>query len=353
MNCKPDDEQDRDLSIAKRQSEDDEDSSVAMDSSSVAMVEELLSSEYDTEEGGNLPAEHAPHPAPHPASHPAEQDLHPAPQPAKQDPHPAPQPAKRWNDYPLKDITIPHEHDVLFGRGGHTNKHEGNKQYRKMAEDYKEEYIGLIKMDKTKLAEYIVDAWRDQDPPGRFLKKDETGRIRKKDKTVKWYDVGDKKAREKTSQLLREKKPTKGKRYDVGDKKTRKKTSQALHVKVPKRDEFGDLDEFDGVLLTPCCDDSSNNNDDRPIGPLQITRQIISDWTLDAFDFISPRVQFCFEYHAPSLFVYHTYNAPKPVCPSPNTQGLDGQDEAHPNTPGLDGQDEVHLPVRTVCCVIL
>jgi hypothetical protein len=118
MNCKPDDEQDRDLSIAKRQSEDDEDSSVAMDSSSVAMVEELLSSEYDTEEGGNLPAEHAPHSAPHPASHPAKQDLHLAPQPAEQDPHPAPQPAKRWKKYPLKDITEPHEHDVLCGRGG-------------------------------------------------------------------------------------------------------------------------------------------------------------------------------------------------------------------------------------------
>ncbi len=100
MKCKPD------VSIdqvkAKRQSEDDEDSYVAMDSS-VVMVEEMLSSEYDTEEDGNLPAEHAPHPAP---------------QPAEQDPHPAPQSAKRWNDYPLKDITEPHEHDVLCGRGG-------------------------------------------------------------------------------------------------------------------------------------------------------------------------------------------------------------------------------------------
>jgi hypothetical protein len=88
-----------------------------------------------------------------------------------------------------------------------------------MVEGFKKEYIGLIKMDKTKLAEYIVDAWRKQDPPGRFLKKDEAG---------KWYEVGDDIARGKTSQALREKKPTKGKRYDVGDKK-------ALE---PKQDEF-------------------------------------------------------------------------------------------------------------------
>ncbi|GAX29381.1 hypothetical protein FisN_16Hu179 [Fistulifera solaris] len=213
MKCKPDDEQGKDLSIdqvnAKRQSEDDEDSSVAM-------VEEMLSSEYDTEEGGNLPAEHAPHPAPHTASHPAEQDL-----------HPAPQPAKRWKKYPLKDITEPHEHDVLCGRGGHTNKHEGNKKYRKMVEGYKEKYIGLKKKKKTALAKEIVYAWKHQDPPGRFLKQDETG---------KWFEVVDKIARGKTSQALREKKPTKGK---------------ALREKEPKQDEFGDIDVFDEVQLTP------------------------------------------------------------------------------------------------------
>ncbi|GAX25189.1 hypothetical protein FisN_16Hu027 [Fistulifera solaris] len=225
MKCKPD------VSIdqvkAKRQSEDDEDSYVAMDSS-VVMVEEMLSSEYDTEEDGNLPAEHAPHPAP---------------QPAEQDPHPAPQSAKRWNDYPLKDITEPHEHDVLCGRGGHSNNHKGNKNFREMVEGFKKEYIGLIKMDKTKLAEYIVDAWRDQDPPGRFLKKDEAG---------KWYEVGDDIARGKTSQALREKKPTKGKRFDVGDKK-------ALE---PKQDEFGEFEKSDEAQFTPFGEEANSLNDE-------------------------------------------------------------------------------------------
>jgi hypothetical protein len=83
-----------------------------------------------------------------------------------------------------------------------------------MVEGYKEKYIGLKKKKKTALAKEIVDAWKHQDPPGRFLKQDETG---------KWYEVVDNIARGKTSQAFREKKPTKGK---------------ALHVKVPKRDEF-------------------------------------------------------------------------------------------------------------------
>ena len=45
----------------------------------------------------------------------------------------------------------------------------------------------------------IIREWRGQDPPGRFLKLD--------DESGLWHDVGDKKAREKTSQALREKAP--------------------------------------------------------------------------------------------------------------------------------------------------
>lgn len=47
------------------------------------------------------------------------------------------------------------------------------------------------------MARVIVRAIRNGDPPGRFLRKDET--------TGKWVDIGDKKAAEKTSQALREK----------------------------------------------------------------------------------------------------------------------------------------------------
>jgi hypothetical protein len=82
---------------------------------------------------------------------------------------------------------------------GGTNHHKGNKLYRKMVEDRKIDYINSKRLDKPLVALSVIQFWRGQDPPGRFLKLDE--------KTKKWNDVGDKKAREKTSQALREKAP--------------------------------------------------------------------------------------------------------------------------------------------------
>jgi hypothetical protein len=70
---------------------------------------------------------------------------------------------------------------------GGTNHHPGNKQYRKMVEDRKMEYVDAKRLDKPLVALDIIKIWRAQDPPGRFLKLDE--------KTNLWSDVGDKKAR--------------------------------------------------------------------------------------------------------------------------------------------------------------
>ena len=103
------------------------------------------------------------------------------------------------NSWPMKNIAEPHDHDVLYGRGGGTNHHPGNKRYRKMVEDRKIDYVNSKRLDKPLVALGIIQEWREQDPPGRFLKLDE--------KTGLWNDVGDKKAREKTSQALREKAP--------------------------------------------------------------------------------------------------------------------------------------------------
>ena len=52
------------------------------------------------------------------------------------------------------------------------------------------------KKQKMKISRSIVEAVRSLDPPGRFLEKDQV--------TAKWYDIGDKKAVEKTSQALRD-----------------------------------------------------------------------------------------------------------------------------------------------------
>jgi hypothetical protein len=106
---------------------------------------------------------------------------------------------KEYKDWPLKEIKEPHENDVMYGRGGGTNHHTGNKRYRKLVEDRKLDYVNSKRLDKPLVALDIIRTWRGQVPPGRFLKMDE--------KTGLWLDVGDKKAREKTSQALREKAP--------------------------------------------------------------------------------------------------------------------------------------------------
>lgn len=100
-------------------------------------------------------------------------------------------------NYPLKGISHPHPHDVLCGRGGQSNSHAGNAQWRMLVAANKELYVSLPKKQKMLLAQSIVNAVRSQNPPGRFLQKDVNG-------NSLWYDVGDKRAQEKTSQALRE-----------------------------------------------------------------------------------------------------------------------------------------------------
>ncbi|KAL7469225.1 hypothetical protein ACHAXS_009482 [Conticribra weissflogii] len=107
--------------------------------------------------------------------------------------------AKRpqWADYPLRDIIgPPHPHDVLCGRGGGSNNHPGNESFRELVNEVKVPYVNCPKREKPLIARRIVEAVRNQSPPGRFLQKDmDTGL---------WNDIGDAKAREKTSQALRE-----------------------------------------------------------------------------------------------------------------------------------------------------
>jgi hypothetical protein len=84
--------------------------------------------------------------------------------------------------------------DVLCGRGGETNHHPGNVQYRGLVKKYQRLYLKAKRRDKPKIARLIVDTVRRR--TGRFLKKDSAAGV--------WKDVGNNKAREKTSQALRE-----------------------------------------------------------------------------------------------------------------------------------------------------
>ena len=134
-------------------------------------------------------------------------------------------------DYPLRGIVTPHSNDVckwsvsvwmaryhsfpfisqstiilhfcrigssqtaVCGRGGGSNNHPGNECFRELVNEVKVSYVNCPKRDKPLIARQIVEAVRNQTPPGRFLSKDSKG---------VWNDIGDGRAREKTSQALRE-----------------------------------------------------------------------------------------------------------------------------------------------------
>jgi hypothetical protein len=83
-----------------------------------------------------------------------------------------------------------------FVKGGQSNIHPGNTQWRLLVAANKELYVTLPKKQKMMLSQSIVNAVRSQVPSGRFLQKDMHNDL--------WYDVGDKRAQEKTSQALRE-----------------------------------------------------------------------------------------------------------------------------------------------------
>ncbi len=108
------------------------------------------------------------------------------------------------------DILNPGPHDVLLGRGGGTNNHIGNKNFRELVTCHKMKYLACSKVEKPNVAREVVGIWRKLDPPGRFLqRKDETkkgpGSIR--DEDVVWTEVDDQEARKKASQCLRERTP--------------------------------------------------------------------------------------------------------------------------------------------------
>ena len=111
------------------------------------------------------------------------------------------------SSYPLTNITNPGQNDILCGRGGGTNAHPGNIKFRKLVAAHKLRYLAASKSDKPGVARDVVREWRSMDPPGRFLAKvdpSKSGDDNNNNNVTYWADVGDKKAREKASQCLRE-----------------------------------------------------------------------------------------------------------------------------------------------------
>ena len=94
------------------------------------------------------------------------------------------------------NIKEPHPHDVLSGRGNYVNYHDGNEYFRKLVRKHKLEYVNCPKQQKGKFSKMIVDEIKERNPSGRFLKQDKDTKL--------WYDIGEKKALDKTRQALRE-----------------------------------------------------------------------------------------------------------------------------------------------------
>lgn len=86
------------------------------------------------------------------------------------------------------------DQDVLFGRGGLTNAHYGNKNYRSLVRESQHEYMKAPKLKKAEISLRIVDQVYNEG--GRFLIKNEKGH---------WVEVSKERARKKTSQTMREK----------------------------------------------------------------------------------------------------------------------------------------------------
>mmetsp|Transcript_18656 Transcript_18656/g.27672 ORF Transcript_18656/g.27672 Transcript_18656/m.27672 type:complete len:314 (-) Transcript_18656:985-1926(-) len=124
-------------------------------------------------------------------------------------------------------VTRPTHNDVLFGRGGGVNRHVGNIHFRQLVSKYEHDYRATHrKADKTDISARIVSIIRTLDPPGRFLKNMEGV----------WRDVGDEKARNKTSQALRERGPSNGVNHSSNSGKTSTGVSGATLSTTPNDD---------------------------------------------------------------------------------------------------------------------
>lgn len=117
-------------------------------------------------------------------------------------------------------ITTYSPNDVLSGRGGGTNQHEGNCYFRALINENREKYLRAKKNDKPFISLSVVSAIRRRN--GRFLKKD--------DKSNLWFEIGDAAAREKTSQALRQRAPEFRKHLLAKD--TQKSLQQQLQQRV-------------------------------------------------------------------------------------------------------------------------
>jgi hypothetical protein len=127
--------------------------------------------------------------------------------------------------------------DVLCGRGGETNHHPGNIQYRLLVKAFQPLYVSAKRREKPLIAQCIVYSVRQVG--GRFLK-----RLNEKE----WQDVGNTKAREKTSQALREGAPEL--RGETVQKLKKQMLAPAAPPPPPPAITYGQMASVEATLLS-------------------------------------------------------------------------------------------------------
>jgi len=138
-------------------------------------------------------------------------------------------------------IYAPRPSDVLFGRGGGTNVHVGNKTFRDLINAHRRLYLKARKNDKPHITQQILRAVQETHG-GRFLKKAPKGKGRAKggakggaaaNKGAEGEGEGDANANDATGY------------YEVDDSTAKEKISQALRQRAPElkklifKDQFG------------------------------------------------------------------------------------------------------------------
>lgn len=68
-----------------------------------------------------------------------------------------------------------------------TNYHYGNSRFRHLVSHYKDQYQAASREERTSIVIDIIDKWRSQKPPGRFVTR--TDPADREGST--WHDVGD------------------------------------------------------------------------------------------------------------------------------------------------------------------
>lgn len=134
---------------------------------------------------------------------------------------------------PESNGVTPNDTDVLCGRGGDINSHPGNITFRNLVNSNKRVYLtSRFKREKRCIAERILKDIKRQDPPGRFLTRNS--------KSGPWYEISEEKARDKTSQALREGAPKLRKQIQAEKEQALNKKRDEKVNTAYSDDEYGD-----------------------------------------------------------------------------------------------------------------